>query len=625
MAFPDSVDGWIIGSGSSFQKVGSGPAGYHRIAYEFKSDNGRTLTYYIYHQVGLGLYSHIMIGYSANYRFNFNGGQTVMKIKNGNHRWNTGTNGQASYQPAKIHYNSNGTNIHTYTYDDRLGSNLNPVWTRAEVTFDKTQNGRIRTWLSYEVGDGDSIGLTYGVPEALKLSFGGSEGVEIDTGRPSYTKPTISIDSYTSIGLHDRYSIQAHFTGNNSGDSTYTEVTWRVHNTDYNALDYNGNRIGNGGGYLSDVSHSSRHSNYKPSEAGVGEGSSFTLKATRVHTGNRSLTASDSKTIRTYRYPKVKDVSVTSSTTFSGSGGVTLKYSTNGARWDGNYENFKTYIEMQSDNWNREEATDQGPGRQDANNYTAKSFSITRDYLERHISAATRNTSDYVTTNIRVTRRNTNAGVEQTSSNVAIRINYTPTKAPTNLTYRKNTSGGAVISEGSNIIVSRSSDYYVSNVYVSWSYPSAIDTGIVDGYVVRIYNKNGTVTKTYYVGGTDKTIPVGDLNPAQLNQISINAYYTRPNGTKAEGPTLKKNFVIPYQELDKPTITAPANNSNWINNKFRVLFILPADPDYSYLSSGYAYSDIQLKVNNKTYTWSSNKNIFSSSTLSYKRGMIVNP
>lgn len=364
---------------------------------------------------------------------------------------------------------------------------------------------------------------------------------------------------------------------------------------------------------------------FKPSDYSVGQGTSFTVIAYRKHETNRN-TASSSRSFKTYRVPKFDGNATVTLSTFSGTGNSKLKYKTNGPRWESNLETFKTYIEMQADNWAQHETGDAGPGRSDSDITVEKTFNLSRDYLERHISDSTRNTNDYVTTNIRVARKNEGSGVVVRSNAVAIRINYKPTKAVENLVFKKNNSNGAVISPGSSIIVTKGTPNYVSNVYVEWTYPFGDDTGIVDGYIVRIYDKNNRCTKTYNkVTATNKTIPVTDLNPAQLNKIKITPYYKRPNGTENEGPALSSNFVIPLNLLNKPIIIAPANNSNWINRKFRVLFKLPDDPDYSYLSSGYAYADIQLKVNNKTYTWSADKSIYSSSTLSYQRCMIVNP
>lgn len=208
MAFPNSVTSWFIGGSDDWKKVGSGPAGYHRAAYEFISDNGTTLTYRIYHQVGLYLTSHIMTGYSGKLIWTINGTSMTMQIKNGDHRWNSGPPGSSADQAAVKHYSANGTSIHTYTVNDQYGLHTNPVYRAQDITFPKSADGVVYLSLSYAKGDtGNS---TLGVPDALKLTM---SSVRIDTGRPAYTAPSYSIsDVSPSIGTYNNTNFTVKYT-----------------------------------------------------------------------------------------------------------------------------------------------------------------------------------------------------------------------------------------------------------------------------------------------------------------------------------------------------------------------------------------------------------------------------
>lgn len=462
-----------------------------------------------------------------------------------------------------------------------------------------------------------------------------------------YKTPTIAINNITSIGLHNKPSIQAHVNANTSGDDNATTVTWTVNGKDYAAYGYhNTTNIGNNEGYLSDANHPDRlatpYNYFRPSNAGVGEASSFTIKVTRRH-NSTGKSADKSGTSRTYRLPKIQSLTV-SPTNMSGYGNAQVSWQTNASYWSSTYEqNFKTYLELSTDNYSSEE-TDNNPTKRDSNSLSTRTITLGREYIERHVSTSQRNNNDSLSATLRVRRRNISASnnatsrgnVDAVSNSVSINIRFKPKYSPKSLIFKKNSSNGTILNPEDTVIISQSSQYYCKDVYVSWEYPNDADGGIIDGYIVRIYNdKTGELVKTYTVSAKDKysaskLVPTADLVRAQLNRISITAYYTKPNGTKAEGPALESKFVFPVSALGTPTIVAPANNSEWLFKSFRVLFQLPDDEDYSYYDSeirnNYVYRDIQLRVNNSViYQWSSDKSIYSTSTLAYKRKMIVNP
>ena len=95
-----------------------------------------------------------------------------------------------------------------------------------------------------------------------------------------------------------------------------------------------------------------------------------------------------------------------------------------------------------------------------------------------------------------------------------------------------------------------------------------------------------------------------------MNYIDITPYYTYPSGgTKSYGPVVQVGQLIkPYKYMTKPVIEYPINNKTWHNKNFRVLLQLNEDNDYSTyttaIKNSYAYSDMEIKVNNTVYAFS---------------------
>lgn len=461
-----------------------------------------------------------------------------------------------------------------------------------------------------------------------------------------YRKPTISsLTSSTKIGKHDKNSIDAYVCKNTSGDPADTVVKWLINGTHtYTALDSNGKQISNNEGYLKYSSHGDRPKLFRPSESNIGEATEFTIKVTRtLETISRSVDASI--TAKTYRIPKIRNL-VVSPANFSGYGNTTCTWETNGSKWESSLEkDFKTFIEMSTDNWSSVD-TISAPTRQSGSeSYVKQTLNLDRTYIENRISASTRNTSNSVSAKLRVRRRNVSASenstsegnVDAVSNEASVTVQFVPKYSPiaSSLKFRKENQYGSVITPGDNIMLSKESSYYTANIYVSWDYPDSADRGIVDGYIVRIYDDvTKNCIRTYVVSAKDqlsasKTIPTADLAAGRLNTIEVTAYYLRPNGSKAEGPILKSDFVTPVSALDKPSIDYPAHNSEWINKNYRILMKLPEDPDINQFSSdiqnNYVYGDIELKVNGVVYSFLSNPEIFSTATVSYKKAIAINP
>lgn len=186
-----------------------------------------------------------------------------------------------------------------------------------------------------------------------------------------------------------------------------------------------------------------------------------------------------------------------------------------------------------------------------------------------------------------------------------IKVSYRPqigvTSANTN--YTKNTSGGNSISKGQHI----NNDDTLTHVYISWKYNTdAYEAGYVQGYRIRLYNSNNQVVKTYYTANKYYSIPKADIPKIQDTYIDITPYFKNDttdanNYWYFNGSIEKSKFVYLISKLSTPVIKYPIQNCDWINNKFRICFQLPADPDKGSEQEVYHYDDIELQINS-TYT-----------------------
>lgn len=179
-------------------------------------------------------------------------------------------------------------------------------------------------------------------------------------------------------------------------------------------------------------------------------------------------------------------------------------------------------------------------------------------------------------------------------------VYYRPRVGIGSASYRKNNSSGSTISANSWVI----DDSSLSSIYVSWSYNTSIaNAGYTQGYRIRLYNSSGNVVKTYYTANKYYNIPKADIPRLQQTYIDITPYYQNDTTNTANywyynGTISKINFIKIYGDLSKPVIEYPVNNSNWINNMFRVAFKLPTDPDYSAVTGTYKYRNLELQINN---------------------------
>lgn len=234
-----------------------------------------------------------------------------------------------------------------------------------------------------------------------------------------------------------------------------------------------------------------------------------------------------------------------------------------------------------------------------------------------------------------------------------VTLNYRPRAGVTtaNTSYKKNRATGNGIAKGSMV----DNDSSLTGIYVSWNYDTSVkEAGYTQGYRIRLYDRNKSLVKTYYTTTKYFTIPKADIPKVQMTYIDITPYFGNDQPDLASATyannywyynlnTIEMSqFVILVSKLQKPVITYPLQNSDWINNKFRVCFILPDDPDKGLeTETTYHYEDIEVQVNGThTYRMTANPQnrttsgtcvqapeIYSAnaSNLTYQRKMIVCP
>lgn len=206
---------------------------------------------------------------------------------------------------------------------------------------------------------------------------------------------------------------------------------------------------------------------------------------------------------------------------------------------------------------------------------------------------------------------NNNGWYSTNTAEATLKLYYRPRQVVTvtNTSYKLNNSAGGGLNK-KQVVTNTTS---VTGIYVSWLYDTTtVNAGYTQGYRIRLYNKAGTVVKTYYTNNKSYTIPKADIPKIQQTYIDITPYYANDQSNTASannaskywyynaGTIPKADFIILTSNLAKPTITYPINNCNWINNKFRVCFQLPADPDKgseTATETTYHYENVEININ----------------------------
>lgn len=211
-----------------------------------------------------------------------------------------------------------------------------------------------------------------------------------------------------------------------------------------------------------------------------------------------------------------------------------------------------------------------------------------------------------------------------------------------NITYRQNSSNGTSINKGQIV----KNDNSLTHIYVSWSYDTtAVNAGYTQGYRIRVYNKDNTSVKTYYTDNKYYSIPKADIPKMQNTYIDITPYFKNDTTDTSNywyytGTISKASFVYLISTLATPVITYPVNNSNWINNKFRICFQLPIDPDKGNETETYHYDDVEVMINgnftirmkDSAQHTTTGTNLIATecysalqSNLTYQRKLVINP
>lgn len=628
MAFPNSVSGWLVGKndGTStsrgyFKTIGSSPQGHHRIAYELVGESGTTLTYRIYHQICLGLDSHVMTGYGVKYTYTINGSSISFVAKDGRTIWNSGPDGSASYNTAKKHYSnlsvSSGSysyDLHSYTDTDREGSSTKKTWFSNDITFNKSNDGIVYFSVSYSNGP-NSVN---GPASSLKLSV---SSVKIDTGKPAYTAPsTYSVSLSPNIGRVDYTNYGYNYTIS-GGTGTIDWVYLKVYpsNVNWNYGKYNKN-LGGKEIYSKRVSDNTGKSSasgrgsFKCSTPEFKDGSTYKVAIHFSDSHYEWISGSD-RPIYTYTKP---DVGVTVKNLFSPQDEPTFSWKVNSGAL-GQENSFKTTVKLNNK----------------VVSVTGTSLTITNSVLNQYFSAAERSVAQmkgtlYVETENVSAADDNNKYVDTDSQDFTVQ--YQPVKLPTN---------GSVSNSGQIVIIQDTPD-----TTVSWAYPHSVGAaGVVSGYIVRVFEDSSYSTQfgsdiivtNAYVTLNNKT----ELKRGVLNYATITPYYNKPDGSgKIEGTqSLKVTLVKPISRINTPQISYPTNGAQWHNKHFRVLLQLPTDDDLSAIKSAYnltndtdyKYADIELKVvaGTQTFTYSINsdttKGAFSANDMYYQRKIAINP
>lgn len=440
-----------------------------------------------------------------------------------------------------------------------------------------------------------------------------------------YKQPTISISTGTYISNYDSQR-SIYVSSNDSGDSSST--------TTYVTVNGNEERtsIGNGGGDYY----------FTPNNKGVGQASSYTVRAKRVHDRNSSLSkTSNELTLYTYKLPDITSFSV-DPTTISGNakGNPQIKWSTNNRRWSNMENQFKTYYSTNSgSSW--KELGNNNPTNDNAGN-TAQTKTITQAFIESILSVAQRSNASS-SFKLRLMRKNESSGKTKSTSDVTVTVNYKPTKTigENNILYYDCNSDNKTPDTTKQLFSGR--EYFIDEhpyVYVKWTYPSDIDGGVIDGYIFKVYTDSTcTTTKfTKTINTTDLTTGQAlnirtELNRGTINWVGIQPFYNKADGTgKLYGTENKKQFIKPIGKLKKPIIDGPINGTSWHNNQFRILVTAPADDDMDCIPTDfnidndtYRYKAIELDINGIVYTFNNNANIFSTATVSYMKPLVINP
>lgn len=511
--------------------------------------------------------------------------------------------------------------------------------------FTVTAPGTLEIYVNVWQSGGARIGSPNNVPSSLKpftsvQGFSGSYFNFIDYEINPYSEPTSYYTSTTPVigkVSETEFKTTHNITLGKGGELQWVKVLAFPYNTSWNY------------GKYSSISSSVKNTLIKSWNATKSTSATLTHKLSTgdgFTDGNRYKIATyfsddhfewisgDDKVVYTYRKPTMSNVSMTSAL-FSPQDNAQIKWTTNSRTWTGHENDFTTKLSYGN------KSIDLTNAPTNATNGSTQSASSSKTFdnstITKLFSADDRSVSK-LSKSITITRTSPSSGYTASAS-VTANIQYQPTKTPNN-THVLDGSGTNVKSK--NIIIQDT-----PTIDVDWSYPiSSGAAGIVNGYYLKVYSdanctkavndKEYTIAVSTNGGAGSKSLnTASELQRGVMNYAKVTPYYTKPNGSgtiRGTNPVIIP-LVLPISRLGTPTIDYPINNSTWHNKNFRILFTLPTDDDFSVVGkteSNYRYQNIEIKITPSgssalTYTFSSNSNIFSTNTLSYKKKIAINP
>lgn len=467
-----------------------------------------------------------------------------------------------------------------------------------------------------------SMSILLKTDDSLQNWWFGNEGVVL-----RILNPSITIIGHKDLGVYnktDDYNI------------TYdlTEGSRPFYRTGIQIFDENGSSLQTI--YFNDTTEGRKYHTYTLNSSNCTHGKHYRIQAF-VFDSSQNYMGSNIYDIHTCHYPSVNNLNL-----YDGSTVITSFSPQNTSvqfKWtqDNNNNNLWTGEAAQTNMLYTETGSSQHalyPGNNDT------SLTLTQANANVLFPVSERNASS-ISKNVALSRYHSQIPVSVYSYKT-VTLQLQPTKTPSGFKIYNSAGTTDITTTVQNKRISKTT---YQQVVLKWTYPiNEIASGVVDGYKIELYEDQNCTTLIKNLGLTahsDYSNERYTLNVKQdckslvLNYIKITPYYKYDNNNIYYGTnTLIQPLFIPYGELDTPTIDYPINNTTWHNEKFRVLFQLPTDDDYdSSQSSTYRYRDIEINieytVNNttstKTYTYINNPTIFSTSTLSYQKKIVINP
>lgn len=513
----------------------------------------------------------------------------------------------------------------TFNFNEGIGATSGAIW----IGIIGVEKG----WIGYQM---DSSYTNYWQPRRRD----GKQGlwIEIDTNPlnpsvgPGIKPATILITNWTPITKNMGYAT-INWNGMENGKSRTTQsINGSSTNGSINSGDDPGYRL------------------FTPSDFGVQNGVGYNVTVTRSN--DLPSSASDSVTLYTYTNPSVSNLQFTSpaftvqNNIINANHNLGIKWTSNTPANDGKStrprSNNPSYPAKATNDKHKTTLKVKNTMASEVNNTSSgttvqTTATISSTNLMKYVPFdASKAGGESVTLTITKSHVNdTSIASSSVSKNVTVR--YIPTEkivwpSSPQTGFRLNGASGTILQ--TNSVVDKATS---NTIYVYFTYPTG-ERGIIDGYRIRIKQSDNTWVGPYYITtnranpnlSPSINIPTTDLKYGLGNTIYVDAYYQHTNGQKYYGPVVSKGFPSVITKMSTPTIDYPKTNCQWINKNFRVLLTLPNDPDWNEyptsITNNYLYRDIQIKVNNITYSYLNNPTLFSVTKLGgHKIKVAINP